>query len=176
MNPLIQVIDVIEVTDTTITLADGRIYEYVEHEVRTQRHDHANLPEDFCDAYLLKTTYDTIFIYKNKWSFYAPLIKDIPLSLQVYKEIEQKKQRERVGEKYKHLKLTDELTLKEFFPIYQDLTACCNKAIKDFKRIFKMLKLKKHHKFTLEKWIWGSKMSNYYYNYLFTEYFEGEAN
>lgn len=176
MNPLIQVIDVIGVTETTITLSDGRTYEYVEHELRTQRTNHDNLPEDFCDVYLLKTTYDSIFIYKGKWSFYAPLINEIPLSLEVYEEIERKKQWERVGDKYKHLKLTDEFTLKKFFPIYQDLTACCNDAIKDFKNIFKMLKLKRHHKFSLEKWIWGSKMSDYKYNYLFTEYFEEEAN
>ena len=69
--------------------------------------------------------------------------------------------------------------LKKFFPIYQDITEACDRAYDDFLEVFEKVQLDPRKKYPLSKWIEGSKLSNYFYNYLFTEWFEDnqeEAN
>lgn len=121
----------------------------------------------------MKDTYDSIYVYKNKWAYYK-ILGEVSENFIMYL-IEKDKQKERIGNKYKHFKLTDTFTLKEFFPIYQDITEACDRAYDDFIQVFKTLKISTKKKYPLSRWIEGSKMADYYYNYLFTEYFEEEA-
>lgn len=168
-------INVIKVEDNYIYLATGEKYEFTHHYNIGQRHDHFGEPQDFCDRYMLKDTFDNIYIYKNKWSYYRPATSKYT-SADIFKIIEKRKQKERIGNKYKHLQMTDMFSLKTIFPIYQDITEACDLAKKDFIKVFKMLKISRWKKYPLWRWIEGSKLADYHYNYLFTEYFEEEAN
>ena len=68
--------------------------------------------------------------------------------------------------------LDSKLDLQELWPIYQILTNCCDFAKDEFKIILQKLNLKETEKYSIAKWIWGSKKSSYKYNYLFTDFFE----
>lgn len=167
-------IQIKEITDTSVILMDGTEYKYIEKRKVIQRTDHDRLPADYCDGYILERTYDTIYVYKNKWAYYKKL-KEVSENYIMYL-IEKDKQLDRIGDKYKHLKMTDTFSLRQFFPIYQDITEACDRAYDDFITVFKQLKISKWKKYPLWRWIEGSKLADYHYNYLFTEYFEEEAN
>jgi hypothetical protein len=174
----------IDSDNNKIYLQDGQEFEYILKEIAVQRTNHDNLPIDLCDRYVLKPIFqdgvmlsgcDVIFIYHNKWSFFAPLELE-NFEEKVIKIIEKRKQMERIGNKYKYIQFSDKYTLKQIFPIYQDITCACDQAIDGFYEVLKKLKLNPKKSLTLRVWIDGSKHSDYKYNYLFTEYFEEEAN
>lgn len=170
-------IQIKNITDTDIELQDGRVFKYIEKTIITQRTDHDLLPADYCDQYILEKTYDSIFFYKNKWAYYKKL-NELSTN-EIMRVIEKDKQKDRLGNKYKNLKLTDKFNLKKIFPIYQDITEACDRAYDDFLEVFEKVQLDPRKKYPLSKWIEGSKLSNYFYNYLFTEWFEDnqeEAN
>ena len=90
------------------------------------------------------------------------------------KEIERRKQQDRLQGKYKNLSLTDTFTLAEIFPIYCDITDACQDAYDKFIPIILSYGFSIDDPLPLKIWIEGSKKANYKYNYLFTEYFEKE--
>lgn len=155
-----------------VVMWKNKIMPYRKSVLVTQRQTHDyGIADSAMIYYGLSKDWNAILVYKDKWFYFFKKGDNLN---PIYKDIELKKQKERIGNKYKYLKLTDMFSLKEIFPIYQDITDACDKAYDDFVRVIEMLGLSTEEKYSLETWIKGSKKADYIYNYLFTEYFENE--
>jgi hypothetical protein len=141
-------------------------------EVAQREHHDGSIMDVAIVYYGLSKDINAIVVYRNKW-FY--LVKKGDNFSSIYKDIEKKKQVERIGDKYKYIKMTDLFTFEEIFPIYQQLTNSCEDSYKEFKDLVIELGYSTTEKYSLSMWIMGSKKSKFQYNYLFTEYFEKEA-
>lgn len=156
------------ITDKMVIGENGEVVYYQNKIVVMQREAHDGSPVDYMSVYIGYVDYDMV-VYKNKWFILRP--KKEPLT-KYEKIIEKKKQLERLKDKYTNLKWSDKYTLKEIFPIYQDITEACAYAYDGFLEVLKNMGLDPEKPLTLRVWVDGSKNSNYKYNYLFTEWFE----
>ena len=153
-----------------VVMIQNQIMPYRETFVATQRVTHEGDVKDTLMLYFgLSNDQRMAAIYKNKWGYMLNKMTDLT---PIYKDIEIKKQMERIGLKYDNLKPTDMFTLSEIFPIYQDITEACDDAYEDFLKVIDMYGFSTKEKYSLSTWIEGSNKADYKYNYLFTEYFE----
>jgi Leucine-rich repeat (LRR) protein len=152
-----------------VVMWKNKIMPYRHTSLEMSRQNHAGGAEDTVIVYYgLSLSWNAIVVYKNKWFYFI----DKRDSLEpIYKDIEYRKQKERIGKMYQHLKLTDTFTLDEIFPIYQNVTGCCNDAYQDFLTVLNKLNYSTEEKIPLSMWIEGSKNAIYKYNYLFVDYF-----
>lgn len=113
-----------------------------------------------------------IIVYKNKWFYLAKKYENIDW---ISKDIEFKKTKERINEKYLSLlKENRLLTFKEILPIYQDLSNACEDITERFLKYMDKINMPEDKKLPLSEWIEMSRLADkqYEYNYLFWSYFD----
>lgn len=160
------------ITDRAIIMESNTPFPYFDKLTIGERSDHYDRWVDFVDKYFLYNG-DFIYVFQNKWFIYR---KKSVNEQDIINEIERRKRDERVGDKYKNMSLDTLLNLKDFFILYQELTDTCELALIRVQKVFEELQISIEDKYPLSRWIEGSKMANYKYNWLFTEYFEEDTN
>lgn len=114
--------------------------------------------------------------YNRKETWYYKKPKN-QIYMVVKKQIEKRKQDLRLKGKYKQYKKTDCFSYRKMLKMYIHITDACGKAKQAADEMFKQLGYnKKKDKISIQQVIDESKQFKWAYNYLFTEYFEEEAN
>ena len=160
----------------TITISGGENFYYSSKETVIQRVQGAKTKTTYMTIYIGEQEDLIIYEHNKKETWYYKKSK-YESFVPVQRAIEKRKQALRLKGKYKNLSLDTSLSYRKMLKMYCDITDAC-KAVKKFaKQIYKKLGYSRSKdKISIRQAIIESKRMHWKYNYLFTEYFEEEAN
>lgn len=162
-------------TNNYILLPSGEIFLYTSYEDDIIQRVQGNGKIKYMTIYKGEKEDLITYQYSRKEIWYYKKPKN-QVYMVIKRQIEKRKQKLRLKNKYKNLRLTDRFSYKKMLKIYRDLTDACDEVIEHAQELFRNLGYDtKKDTISIKETIDASKTFNWKWNYLFTEWFEEEA-